>query len=140
MSFHVSVEITVWCESIHRGCTFVARLYDREREQFYSGAGDTAFEAVAWCMHDFVARALLGHGPMLSLPYDRRPGEGLAAAPSSRPRRITPAPIVTGPVLASSDSGQCFEQQIPRAAAPRLHHELVVQPEPKTTRKARGGR
>jgi hypothetical protein len=140
-TFLVDAEITVWCESIKRGCTFAARMYCRTTERHYSGSGDTALEAVAWCLDDYVRRGLLGHGPSPAIRSDTQPGDGLTPATSSRPRRITPAPIAIGPVLAQEATREngCFERSIPTQPAPRLHHELVLQPET-TTRRARGGR
>lgn len=141
------VELTVWCESIKRGCTFTARITDGAHARFYSGTGATAFEAIAWALHDYVARALLGHESSPAMRSDARPGDGLTPATSSRPRRITPAPIVMGPARADVDDpdteSACFEKQIPTRPAPRLHHELVLSPiaisSRPTSRRARGG-
>lgn len=140
---NVDVEVTVFCEAIRKGCTFVARLH--VDGTFYSGNGASAFEALAWCMHDYVARGVLGHEPSLARNADVRPGDGLVAAPSSRPRRMTPAPIATGPVLAQENASAkdeigCFDRVIPTSAAPRLFGlQPVDTPTPKKTRTARGG-
>lgn len=143
MSFHVDAEITVWCESVKPGCTFAARLYDRKLETHFSGAGSTAFEALAWCLDDYVRRGLLGHGPTPALNSDARPGDGLAPATSSRLRRITPAPIVIGPPRADDPKAEiaCFERRIPMTPAPRLFTDAPAAiSTPTTPRRARGGR
>lgn len=140
MSFFVNVEITVWCESVKRGCTFSARITEgSSRARWYSGQGDTAFEAVAWALDEYVRRGILEHEPSLARNANAKPGEGLHETPR-RARRITPAPAMDdGPATAATESGQCFEQQIPRRPAPQLFGAT-----PRTTapakRRARGGR
>lgn len=140
MTFDISVEITVMCEAIRRGCTFVAFIIDRERGQRYSAGGTTAFEAIAWCLHEFVERTLLNRESGPARNADAKPGD---FGPSSRPRRITPAPPIANdePATAAQADAVCFEQQIPRRAAPQL---FGATPQPTTTapakRRARGVR
>lgn len=138
---HVDAELVVWCEDYPRSRSFAARIYDRKTERFYSGSGANAWEAIAWCMDEYVRCALLGREHSIATRGDARPGDDLIA-PSSRPRRMTPVPPITrGPALAQDAGGDvgCFERVIPTSPAPRLHHELVLEPETKT-RRARGGR
>ena len=71
----VDVTITVFCERVQRGCTFGARMYDRASGTFFSGTGETALEAVAWCLDDYVRRFVRGEAHRMSTRADARPGE-----------------------------------------------------------------
>lgn len=75
----IAAEITISCESIRKGCTFLARLYDLTTQQFYSGTGATALEALAWCLDDYLARVVYGFPPSPALPSDATPGSRFAA-------------------------------------------------------------
>lgn len=128
MTFFVDAEITFWRDrGTYRAADVVARMYDRRTESFYTGTGETQLEAIAWCLHDYVSRALLGHDPSPARRVDARPGDGLVAAPSSRPRRITPAPTIVDSAIAvaNNDAGDvgCFERRIPTTPSPRLFNE-----------------
>lgn len=70
----VVADITVWCEAIGPGCTFTARITDGARGRFYGGSGDTALEAIAWCLHEYVARGLLGRAHSMARGADAQPG------------------------------------------------------------------
>lgn len=72
----VDHEITVWCEARGRERWF-ARLWDRRTSQHCGGAGDTALEAIAWCMDAYVRQALLGRSAQIACHPLARPGEGL---------------------------------------------------------------
>lgn len=91
----IDVTLTVWCEAIKRGCTFVARITDGARGRFYSGAGDTALEAVAWAIDDYVQRAVLGRPHTMARAIDAVPGETLAMPWTPR-ERIAPELVVFG--------------------------------------------
>lgn len=143
---NVHVELTVWCEAIRPGCTFTAKISEGAHALFYAGQGDTAFEAIAWALDEYVRRALLGMSHSMARPADARPGEGLAARTDTRRRSITPAPpIAPGPELAQdtgADNG-CFERVIPTSPAPRLFSlaSPIATPSPTTRpRSARGAR
>lgn len=142
MTLFVDAEVTIICESVRPGCEFRALFFDRQLSQFFGGSGATSLEALAWAMDEYVRRGLHGHHS----PARRTtaPGDGLAAT-SSRPRRITPAPIVRGPVEQPANTNAeagCFEQQIPTAPAPRFFslESPVATSTPTTPRRARGGR
>lgn len=136
--FHVDVELTIWCEAIKRGCTFSARITDGANAKWYSGTGATALEAIEWCVHEFVARALLGHDATPAMRSDARPGDGLTPASSSRPRTMTPAPVVIGPPLADDPKNEigCFERRIPTTPAPRLFGAPAATATPTKRRRA----
>jgi len=75
-ALHIDHEITVWCEARGRERWF-ARLWDRATAQHCGGAGDTALEAIAWCMDSYVRRALLGLPALIACHPNARPGDGL---------------------------------------------------------------
>lgn len=83
---HIDAQITIVCESVRAGCEFRALFYDRPSSQFYGGSGPTALDALAWCMHEYVRRGVLGGEPIPAMPSDARPGYGLvipALAPAA---------------------------------------------------------
>jgi hypothetical protein len=91
---HVDVQLAVWCESIKRGCAFTCRITDGAVGRFYSGTGTTALEAVAWCLDDYVQRAVLGRPHTMSRGYDEQPGDTL--------RDIKPANMIRDGIAASA--------------------------------------
>jgi hypothetical protein len=68
----VDVVLTVWCERVERGCTFVARAF--VDDTFYSGSGANAFEAIAWCLDDLVRRRVRGEPHRMAVRGDATPG------------------------------------------------------------------
>lgn len=157
----VDVEITILCEAVRPGCSFMARLYHRPTEAHYSGTGDTALEAVAWALDDLVRRALLGQPHTMARNADARPGEGLDNSRGRTGNMETPRPSASARSLAivPSREGQadgiagstpadhtneagCFEQQIPTSPAPRFFSLAapIATPTPTTPRRARTGR
>lgn len=125
----VDARITVVCESVQRGCEYRALFYDARTEQFYGGSGPTAFEAIAWCMDEYIRRGLRGGGIEPARNPSARPGEGLernvASAPLPPPLPPPPAsPRPTAPLEdapSSKDEVGCFDRKIPRRAELALH-------------------
>lgn len=72
----VDVEITVWCEARGRE-RWHARAFCRELYEHIGGAGDTALEAIAWCLDAWVRRVLLGRPLAIACHPAARPGDGL---------------------------------------------------------------
>lgn len=96
----IDVEITIFCESVKRGCDFRAQFYDRATQQFYSGSGATALEALAWCMDEYIARVAFGLPISMArnttdTPGSRFPAPGVSPAGSLGQRSMTPAPAPT---------------------------------------------
>jgi len=79
----INAEITIVCESIKPGCSFRALFYDRATGQFYGGSGATALEALAWCMDDYIARAVHGMPWMAARKPSDTPGSRFAARPAT---------------------------------------------------------
>lgn len=74
-----SAEITIVCESVRRGCEFRALFYDRKTERFYGGSGPTALHALAWCMDEYIARAVHGMPVYPARKHTDTPGSRFAA-------------------------------------------------------------
>lgn len=88
----IDAEITVHCENTRRD-EYRAFFYDGATSQFYGGSGPTPLEALAWCMDEYIARALMG--------FPVSPARNGNATPGSRfknqPTPITfeaPAPVL----------------------------------------------
>lgn len=83
----INAEITIVCESIKPGCSFRALFYDRATGQFYGGSGATALEALAWCMDDYIARAVHGMPWAAARRTSDTPGSRFAARPKTTSSR-----------------------------------------------------
>lgn len=73
----VDADIVVWCEKTGT-MDFVARFYDRVTQMFYSGAGATPLDAIAWLFDEYIARAIHGFGPSMSRDGHATPGSRFA--------------------------------------------------------------
>jgi hypothetical protein len=137
MSLTVDVEIIVWCELVKPGCTFYARITDGPRAKFYGGSGNTALEAIAWALDEYVCRGMLdmGHSPTRS----GRPGDRVHrdVKPDNVPPPTAPRPThyardreLDAP--SAKEEIACFESRIPPAKRPRLAQQPLRAQRPRS--------
>lgn len=125
-----SFDIVVWCEKTG-AMDFIARMYDRQTQTFYSGSASTPLEAVAWLFDDYIARVYYGAGPSVARDGASTPGSrfgSLGAGKASLEAWASDARPVHGsnPTAPTTNAAIVanFDQRIPRTAEPALFGQV----------------